>query len=205
MEEFVYGMVGSSRLEWIGALTGLTAVILTIRRSVWSYLFGIPCVIIYAELFYQWQLYSQAILYVYYIGMLYAGFYWWMNGRGEDGLVIIERTPAAEAAVLLAIVAGGIGTLGWVMDTQTDARLPYLDASTTVIAACAQYLQSRRRLMTYPAWMVVNVLSIALFWYSGNPPTMVLYGVYLLLSIWGTVAWYRAWASEGRIATTFAT
>lgn len=198
-------MVGSSRLEWIGAFLGLAAVVLTIRRSVWSYLFGVPCVIIYAHLFLEWQLYSQAILYVYYIVMLFAGFHWWMEGRGDDGLIVVERTPLAELIGLVALAGVGVYALGAFMAGQTDARLPYLDASTTVIAAAGQYLQSRRRVETYAVWMVVNVLSIGLFWFSGNPPTMVLYGIYLALSVWGFVAWWRAWASEGRVATTFET
>ena len=204
MQDFILGMVGSSRLEWIAAFLGLVAVILTIRRTVWTYLFGIPCVIIYAELFYQWQLYSQAILYVYYIVMLYLGFYWWMSRRGDDGLVVIERTPILELVALVAITAGGVYALGWFMATQTDARLPWLDASTTVIAAAAQYLQSRHRVETYIVWTAVNLLSLALFYYSGNAPTMALYAIYLVLAVIGVVAWLRAWGARRRVARTFA-
>jgi len=196
MDDFIYGMIGSSRLEWIGAFTGFVAVILTIRRSVWSYLFGIPCVIIYAHLFIEWQLYSQAILYGYYIVMLFAGFHWWRTHEDPEGKVILERTKLAALLPMILVTGSGVAALGWVMDTQTDARLPWLDASTTVIAAFGQYLQSRRRVETYYVWTLVNVLSIALFWYSGNPPTMVLYGVYLVLSIIGIVAWTKAWREK---------
>lgn len=196
MQDFIYGMVGSSRLEWIAAALGFAAVVLTIRRSVWSYLVGIPCVIIYAELFYQWQLYSQAILYVYYIVMLFAGFHWWMNRRDEDGKVILERTKLMALLPMVALTAGGVAALGWVMETRTDARFPWLDASTTVIAVFGQYLQSRRRVETYYVWTVVNVLSMALFWQSGNMPTFVLYGIYLVLSVIGIVAWTRAWREK---------
>ncbi|MGF1502555.1 MAG: nicotinamide riboside transporter PnuC [Paracoccaceae bacterium] len=196
MDEFLLGMVGSSRLEWIGAFTGFVAVVLTIRRSVWSYLFGIPCVIIYAHLFIEWQLYSQAILYAYYIVMLFLGFHWWRTHQDSEGLVILERTKFAALAPLVIVTGGLVYGLGWVMDTQTDARLPYLDAATTVIAGFAQYLQSRRRVETYYVWTVVNLLSIALFYFSGNPPTMALYAIYLALSVWGIAAWTRAWREK---------
>jgi nicotinamide mononucleotide transporter len=195
MQDFIFGMIGSSRLEWIAAFLGLVAVILTIRRSVWSYLFGIPCVIIYAHLFYEWKLYSQTILYVYYIAMLYAGFHWWMSHRDAEGKVIVVRTPPLELAAVVALTGGGVYALGSFMET-TDARLPWLDAATTVIAAAGQYLQSRRRVETYVVWSVVNVLSMALFWLSGNPPTMVLYGIYLVLSVIGILAWTRAWREK---------
>ncbi len=191
--DFLMQMFGSSRLEWIAAALGFIAVVLTIRRSVWNYLFGIPCVIIYAHLFLEWQLYSQAILYVYYIGMLYAGFYWWMRGRSAEGLVVIERTATGEFVLLCLATVAGVAALGHFMATQTDARLPYLDAATTVIAAFGQYLQSRRRVETYAVWFVVNILSIGLFALSGNPPTALLYGIYLILSMIGLSVWVRAW------------
>ncbi|MEM9147424.1 MAG: nicotinamide riboside transporter PnuC [Pseudomonadota bacterium] len=200
IQAFVQGMVGSSLLEWTGAALGFIAVVLTIRRSVWNYLFGIPCVIIYAWLFYEWQLYSQVLLYIYYIGMLAAGVYWWLNGRAADGLVVIERSPTGEFLALVVAVGLAIPALGWLMETQFGARLAFLDAATTCIAAGAQYLQSRRRVETYAVWMLVNVLSILLFYQSGNPPTMALYAIYLALSVWGVVAWTRAWRSGARIA-----
>lgn len=200
--DFIYGMVGSSWLEWFGAATGFIAVVLTVRRSLWSYLFGIPCVVVYTYLFWTWQLYSQTLLYAYYIPMLFYGLYAWFRRRDSDGRVLIERTSGGEAAVLAALVVVCVPALGWVMDTQTDARFPYLDAATTVIAGAAQYLQSRRRVATYYVWALVNVLSMWLFFQTGNAPTLVLYGIYLALSVWGMIAWTRAW--RGGVASPFA-
>jgi len=196
MQDFIFGMIGSSRLEWIAAFLGFVAVVLTIRRSVWNYLFGIPCVIIYAHLFIEWKLYSQAILYGYYIVMLFAGFHWWRTHQDDEGKVVLERTKLRALIPMIVLTGAGVYALGSFMESQTDARLPWLDASTTVIAAFGQYLQSRRRVETYFVWSVVNILSMALFWLSGNPPTMVLYGIYLVLSVIGMVVWTRAWREK---------
>lgn len=187
---------GDTALEWAGAITGLIAVALTIRRSMWNYAFGIPCVVIYSYLFWQWQLYSQMILYLYYVVMLLAGIFWWLKGREADGRIVVVRSPAREVAVLALLVAVGIPALGWVMDTQFGAAVPYLDASTTVLAAAAQYLQSRRRLETYAGWTVVNVLSVYMFYVQGYMPTAAVYGVYLALGLIGLVAWFRAWKRQ---------
>jgi len=193
VEDVLQVWFGSSWLEYIAAGTGLIAVILTIARSVWYYVFGIPSVIIYAYLFYEWRLYSEMILYGYYFVMLSLGVRWWLAGRGESGRVRLAATPRREGAALIGGVAVGILALGGFMSTRTDADLPWLDATTTVIAVAGQYLQSARRVETYYVWAVVNVLSIVLFNLKGAEPTMYLYGVFLALSVVGIVTWTRAW------------
>jgi len=187
---------GSSWLEYIAAATGLIAVILTIRRSVWYYLFGIPSVIIYTYLFYQWQLYSETLLYAYYFVMLCLGLRWWLRGREASGLVAIVATPLREGLALIVGVVAGTAALGGFMATQTDADLPWLDATTTVMALAGQYLQSARRLETYAVWAVVNILSIAMFSLKGKEPTMWLYAIFLALSFVGMIAWWRAWRAR---------
>lgn len=202
MWDFVVGMFapGNSAVEWTAAALSIAGVVLTIRRSVWSYLFGIPGVALYAWIFYEGRLYSEALLYVYYLVMLSVGVRWWLQGRASDGRVVIEETPGGERLLLLGLTVAAAAALGFVMATWTNADIPYVDAGTTAMALTAQYLQSRRRVETYPLWAVYNAISIGVMVYKGWIPTAAVYGVFLALSFAGLAAWSRAFRSGARIA-----
>ena len=202
MWDFVVGMFapGNTALEWTAAALSILGVVLTIRRSLWSYAFGIPGVALYAWIFYEGRLYSEALLYVYYFAMLTLGVRWWLQGRASDGLVVIEETPPRERLLLAALTLAAALGLGAAMARFTDADIPFLDAGTTAMALAAQYLQSRRRVETYPLWAVYNAISIGVMYYKGWIPTMAVYGVFLALSFWGLAAWARAYRAGRPVA-----
>ena len=54
-----------------------------------------------------------------------------------------------------------------------------------------QYLLARKYIENWIAWTVVNSVSIALFAYKGLWLTLVLYALFIGLSIWGWRVWKR--------------
>lgn len=197
MTDFLMQMFGATWIEWLAAALNVIGVILTIRRSLWSFAFGIPGVVLYAWIYYDVRLYSEALLYVYYFVMLSAGVHWWLRGRepgaGPMGRVMIEATPGFERLVLaLATVLAAVA-LGYVMRTYTDADIPFVDAATTALALTAQYCQSRRRVETYPLWAVYNAASVVIMLFKELIPFAAVYGIFLALSFVGMRAWIGAW------------
>ena len=194
--EFMGAMLGARMIEVIAAICGLICVTLVVRRSIWNYPFGIAMVILYAWIFYDFRLYSDALLQIYFLIVQLFGVYWWLNGRAGDGLVRPVHLPA-RAAILWTVSAGlASASLGYVMATRTDADLPYWDAVTTILSMAAQFLMARRYLQSWLVWIVVDVLAIGIYWTKGLTPTAVLYGVFLVLAIAGYVNWRRAMAAE---------
>ena len=51
-----------SLLEAIAVALGLINVVLVVRRSLWNYPFGIVMVVLYAHIFFDARLYSDALL-----------------------------------------------------------------------------------------------------------------------------------------------
>jgi nicotinamide mononucleotide transporter len=195
--EFLGAMFGARLIEVIAAACGLVCVVLIIRRSLWNYPFGIAMVILYAWIFYDVRLYSDALLQVFFLIVQLFGVYWWLNGRAGDGRVRPVRLPASAMIVWAAGAALASAALGYVMATRTDADLPYWDAVTTVLSMVAQYLMARRYLQNWLVWIVVDVLAIGIYWTKGLTPTAALYAVFLALAIAGYFSWRRAMTPEG--------
>ena len=192
MLDFVVQMVGSRPVEIAAVVCGLLNVGLIIRRSIWNYPFGFAVVTLYAFIFYEYRLYSDALLQVYFFVIQIYGLWNWLAHRQEDGRVVVERLTSRET-----MLYGGLTLAGWVvlsslMHRFTDASFPWWDGAIAALSVLAQYLLSRRKLENWVLWIAVDVLAIGLFWVKGLQPTAALYVVFLCLAITGLLQWRRA-------------
>lgn len=192
MLEFFWGMVGSRPIEWIAVVCGILNVSLIIRRSIWNYPFGFAVVMLYFFIFWEYRLYSDALLQVYFFFIQFYGLYVWLNGRAHDGRIIVA--PLGTSIFMLYLGATAIVwlTVASMMTAYTDAAAPLWDAAVAALSITAQFLLSRRYLQSWYLWIAVDVLAIGLFYTRGLEPTAALYVVFLGLAITGFLQWRRA-------------
>lgn len=189
---FFGGMFGTTPIEIIAAASGLLNVILIVRRSLWNYPFGFLMVILYAKIFYDYRLYSDAGLQVYFFAIQVFGVYWWVNGREQDGLVSSRRLAVSAYWILIIAVVAGILALGSIMSRYTDAALPWWDAAIASLSITAQTLLARRYLENWLLWIAVDVIAIGVFTAKGLVPTAALYLIFLILSVTGLIRWLKS-------------
>ena len=79
--------------------------------------------------------------------------------------------------------------IGWFLDTYTDSDVPYWDAFPTAFSLIGQWLLGRKYVENWPTWIAVNVVSVALFAYKGYYLTVLLYTIFIVLSVVGWKAW----------------
>lgn len=180
-----------SPLEGAAALLGLVNVALVVRRSLWNYPFGIAMVLLYGFVFYEARLYSDALLQVFFLVIqLYGWWAWARSGRIEGGVAVSRLSTTAR---LLWIAGTALAAFAWgsMMARFTDAAAPFIDAAVAGTSVAAQILQSRRKVESWVLWILVDVVAIGLFWSRELIATSVLYGVFLVMSAAGLVAWAR--------------
>jgi|TARA_Y100000385_G_C12818811_1_gene519454 nicotinamide mononucleotide transporter len=192
MVEFFFGMVGGSLIEWIAVACGLTNVALIIRRSIWNYPFGFIMVALYFFIFWEYKLYSDAILQVYFFVIQFYGLWVWLNGRAPDGRVMVAPLSRQMFIDYLAMTAVAWMAISFLMDTYTDAAAPIWDSAVAALSVTAQFLMSRRHIESWLLWIVVDVLAIGLFYTRDLAPTAALYFIFLGLAITGYVQWRDA-------------
>ena len=73
----------------------------------------------------------------------------------------------------------------------TDTDEPWWDAFPTAASVIGQWLLGRKYVENWPAWVIVNVVSVALFAYKGLWLTVLLYVVFIAMSFAGWRAWQR--------------
>ena len=193
---FLAEMIGSRPVEITAVMLGLLNVGLIIRRSIWNYPFGLVMVTLYAWIFFEAKLYSDALLQFYFFGMQIYGWWFWAKGRANEGEVVVRRMPLKLYPLYLIIAIGGVAVWGTLMDRFTDADLPYPDATIAVLSIIAQFLMAKRFLENWIFWIAVDVLAIGVFLHKDLQPTAALYAVFLIMATTGLMAWWRSWKRQ---------
>lgn len=192
MIDFFFAMVGSSPIEWIAVICGLANVGLIIRRSIWNYPFGFVMVVLYFFIFWEYKLYADAFLQIYFFGIQIYGLCIWWQGRANDGRVRVAPLSSRDFLIYLLIVAIAWITIGWLMGRYTNAAAPMWDAAVAALSVMAQFLLSRRHMQSWYLWISVDILAIGLFYSRGLPATSALYVVFLVLAVLGLRQWRNA-------------
>ena len=182
-----------SPLEIAGFVLSVIAVWLTARQHILCWPVGILSVIVYAVVFVEVKLYSDAGLQVIFALLQVYGWYAWLKtGPTPSEQRPVGRTSGSSTLLLLVLGIAGTASLGYVMSTRTDAALPYWDAGTTAFSLVAQWLTARKAIECWPLWIVVDVVYIGIYVAKDLYLTAVLYAIFIALAAYGWQQWHSA-------------
>lgn len=184
-------------LEAVAVLLGLANIVLLIRRSVWNYPFGIVMVSLYAVIFFDAKLYSDALLQIFFFAVQIYGWVHWSRAKAEAGEVLVETLSNRARLTIGAAAVVAIAGWGAMMARFTDASYPFWDASVAILSVTAQILLARRYVENWALWILVDLLSIGLYAAKALWLTMALYVLFLVLATLGLFEWRRVHRSAG--------
>ncbi len=187
--------------EYYGALprTELTAVILAlaylvlaIRQNIWCWFCAAISTAMYVYLFARANLYMESLLNVFYFGMAIYGWTVWRSGE-TDGELPVSVWPLQVHVYAVSGIIFLAAATGFLLAIFTDAAYPYIDSATTFAAVWATFLVARKILENWWYWLVIDVVSVFIYWTRGLEATAVLFIVYVVFIPIGLVAWTRSW------------
>jgi nicotinamide mononucleotide transporter len=185
-------------LEIAATVFTLICVILSVKRSLWQFPFGVAGTALFFFVVWGQQLYANSALQVFFLAVQFYGWWYWMRGdkgarppiRSTDPRLVIAL--CAGALVLAAAAALALGAL-------TDANMPLPDAAVFALSIVAQFLLDRKRVENWPVWVAVNVLSVWLYTSQGLWLFACLYVFFFFNAFWGWWEWRRAMHAEATI------
>ena len=180
---------GVNWLELAAAAVGAWSVWLSTREHLWAWPTAIINVLLYVIVFREAKLYADMGLQLVYAVISVYGWYHWMHGGANDSALRVSRTPMATWAWLVGIAAVGSLGLGRLLSGTTDAALPQLDASLSVISLAAQWMMTRKLVENWLVWIVLDVVYVGMFIFKALYVTAGLYAIFLVLAVTGWYAW----------------
>lgn len=192
--EFMSAVAATSALEWSAIVMTTICIFLAGRNNIHTWWTGIAACTLYGILFFGAQLYADVTLQIFFVITGLIGWYSWANVKGgtifsdwfKPGVEISRVKPTSFAIMVVTAVAVALG-YGLLLHTFTDAFSPMIDSLVLTFSVVAQLLLMRRKIETWPLWIVVNTLAVPLFFSRELYMTAVLYAIYWVH------AWYAWW------------
>ena len=185
-----------SWLEAIASLFGIANILLIVRRSVWNFPAALVMVTLTGIVLWDARLYSDAGLQAFFFVVNLLGWVLWARNRGDAGEIIVRRMRLSGRITAVALAMAATWGWGLFMAFHTDATNPWWDASVAMLSVTAQILMTRRFIDNWHWWIVVNLISIGLYWQKQLYWFTGLYVIFLGMAVWGLVEWRRAEARQ---------
>ena len=169
----------------------LAYVILAIlqKRSCWIMAF--LSAVMYVIIFWRVQLYLESGLQIFYLIMASYGWQTWGRKGNNFTSQIVTRSRKFHCYGAGFIIVCSL-ILGAIMEKWTDAAAPYIDAATTIAALFTTWMTTQKILENWLYWIVIDVVSVALYLSRDLQLTAALFAGYVVLAAIG----YRTWRSQ---------
>ena len=178
-------------------MLAVAMVVYNIRVNPIAWPLAIVSSLLYLLLFWDSRLYGEASLQVIFALVALWGWWQWLRGTLPDGSSLRVRELSRRG---LSMIAGATllawPLLGLFLDRTTDSDVPYWDAFPTAASLAGQWLLGRKYVENWPTWVIVNVVSVALFAWKGLWLTVLLYALFTAMSFAGWRAWRRLAAAR---------
>jgi nicotinamide mononucleotide transporter PnuC len=118
------------------------------------------------------------------------------EGQGESLEVGREEAPVSHFPLRLALLWTVITLAAWgliylFLVTCTDSRVPVADSFTTALSLVGIWALAHKYLEQWFVWIVVDVVTCALYFYKDIPFKASLYGLYVVIAVMGYFKWKR--------------
>jgi nicotinamide mononucleotide transporter len=190
-------LLQNSLLELVAVVFAVAYLILAVREnSLCWYAAGIST-LIFLFIFWDVKLYMESGLQIYYLARAFYGWYQWRDAQTETASLQVSKWSARQHVVALALIATLTYVSGSLLNSGTDANLPYLDSFTTWASVVTTFMVARKILENWLYWLVIDSVSIYLYLDRELYFTSLLFAIYIVIIFFGWFAWNRSYRQRG--------
>ena len=177
-----------SIIESAAVFFSILYVILAVKESIWCWAAAAISVSLYIYICYTAQLYTETGLQVFYLLMAFYGYHQW--NKNNSTLKVKQWTTIKH---LLILVLGALLTflMGFYFTIYTNAAMPLVDSFTTVFSVFATYMITKKILGNWLYWIVIDAVSVYLYFSRDLHLTSLLFIVYTVIAIFGYFSWLK--------------
>jgi nicotinamide mononucleotide transporter len=181
--------INQSGLEIIAVAAAIVYLVLVVRENIWCWFFAFISTALFTYLFYHVSLLSESILNVYYLLMAIYGWLQWSK-KSTDNALKIKRLPLKKHLIIIAVGLLLTPLMGYGM-LKLGASFPYLDAFVAIFSVFATLMVAYKIFENWYYWLIIDGLSIYLFWQKQMYYTTLLYLIYIVLIFVGIASWKK--------------
>ena len=181
----------TSWIELIAAALAVLYLLMAIGQHLSCWVAAFVSSVLYVWVLFDARLYMESVLQVYYAAMAVYGFWQWQHGSGGRALDVTHWPMRRHLQALAGIVAASLIT-SFFLRRFTPAAWPFVDSMVTWSSVFTTFLVARKVYENWYWWLVIDSVSLALYFTRHLYVTMVLFALYLVLIIIGMREWRRS-------------
>ena len=211
-----------SWIEAVGTLAGLLCIWLASLEKISNYAFGLINVTLFAIIFFQIQLYASLLLQLFFFAANIYGWYAWSRQNSQQeaelqirwlplpkaiawfvacvvaiGFMTVYINPVFAFLTRVAVSAmSGIGLNVTMPELQPDA-FPFWDSCMMVLSIAAMILMTRKYVENWLLWVIINVISVAIFALQGVYAMSLEYLLLTFIALNGSRMWINSARERG--------
>lgn len=177
-----------SAWDIIALITGVIGVFLTIKQSIWCWLFALISVIISVFVFYHQRLFGDLSLNIFYF---ISGIYGWIFWEKKKNEVFIITKVSLNYAIFLIIATIVQSILYFYLLKQFKADQVLFDSILTACSLTVTYMMIKKWIENWLLWMLIDAAYVILYLKKGMPLYAILYGFFSVMAIYGYYQWKK--------------
>jgi nicotinamide mononucleotide transporter len=187
--------------EWLGIVTGISGVLLSIKEKLAAWPLFILCYAAYVYISYQYGLKAFMMMNAVFIGISIYGWYKWSQQRSDAGTeVAISHTPVKQLGIAIGLLLLSTVVIGGTLERLGEAQHPYPDAFATSCGFVAQWMLSRKHIETWIFWIITDLIYIRLLGEQGSLTSVILFAVFIVLAIKGWRDWRTTMLAHSKVS-----
>ena len=181
----------TSAIELLAAALALAYVRLAIGQRLSCWIAALVSSVLYVWVFFSARLYMESLLNAFFAAMAVYGFWRWQHGKG-GGELRVTRWPVARHGLALLGITAAAAVSAFFLARFTPAANPFIDSLLAWASVFTTFLVARKVYENWYWWLVIDSLSLCLYFTRHLYLTMLLYGVYVILCVVGMRQWRRS-------------
>jgi nicotinamide mononucleotide transporter len=209
VKNIVFSALGydMSWLELIATIAGLLAVWLSAKERIINWPIGLVNVVLSFFVFFQFSLYSDMLLQIYFF---ITGVYGWWQWTRQDTvssekivkisyLTRQQQLGMATAILFFTIVFGAsVGHFHqWFPSIfQQPAAFPYADSLIMVMSLFGNFLLTVKKIESWILWVLVDVIAPIIYFQKGMLLFTIMYVIFLGIAIFALLNWLKIYRQQ---------
>ncbi|MEX2489299.1 MAG: nicotinamide riboside transporter PnuC [Pseudomonadales bacterium] len=182
--------------ELIAVLLAIVYLVLAVKEKIACWYAAFASTFIFLIIFWNVNLYMEAMLQIYYLAMAVYGWYQWTHpGSGKTQLPV-STWSLRQHALALSIIGGATVISGYYLSAYSDQHLPYVDSFTTWGGVVTTVMVARKILENWIYWLVIDGVSIFLYLDRELYFTALLFCAYIVIIFFGWYRWMKTWRAQ---------
>ncbi|SHK26325.1 nicotinamide riboside transporter PnuC [Chryseobacterium polytrichastri] len=203
-------------LEISGTIFGILSVYFSIKKNIWVYPTGIISTLIYVYILFNFGLFGDCMINVYYTAMSIYGWILWSKNSKDHIHVDVSWATKKEwiFASFLFIISLVFVTIIYYYKPYIDNQFSmkgtslglyhldwanWLDVVTTSIFLVGMWFMAKQRIENWIFWIVGDFICMPMMIFKGLGITSVQYLVFTIMAILGYVSWKKSFKEKSII------